>query len=90
MFCIRVKKYIGAYKEVLESVDAIVFTGGIGEHSALIRQKILTMIDKEKNQAVNGFAEIQDENAPYKILVVPTNEELEIARQAKKLLFDFL
>ncbi len=88
MFCIRVKKYIGAYKEVLESVDAIVFTGGIGEHSALIRQKILTMIDKEKNQAVNGFAEIQDENAPYKILVVPTNEELEIARQAKKLLFD--
>ncbi len=90
MFCIRVKKYIGAYKEVLEKVDAIVFTGGIGEHSALIRQKILTMIDKEKNQAVNGFAEIQDENAPYKILVVPTNEELEIARQAKKLLFDFL
>ncbi|KIM06170.1 MAG: acetate kinase, partial [Sulfurovum sp. FS06-10] len=74
MFCIRVKKYIGAYKEVLESVDAIVFTGGIGEHSALIRQKILKMIDKEKNQAVNGFAEIQDENAPYKILVVPTNE----------------
>ncbi len=88
MFCIRVKKYIGAYKEVLEKVDAIVFTGGIGEHSALIRQKILTMIDKEKNQAVNGFAEIQDENAPYKILVVPTNEELEIAIQAKKLLFD--
>jgi acetate kinase len=89
MFCIRVKKYIGAYKEVLESVDAIVFTGGIGEHSAMIREKILAMIDYEKNEAVKeSLAEIQDENAPYKILVVPTNEELEIARQAKKLLFD--
>lgn len=89
MFCIRVKKYIGAYKEVLESVDAIVFTGGIGEHSAMIREKILAMINHEKNEAVKeSLGEIQDENAPYKILVVPTNEELEIAIQAKKLLFD--
>ena len=88
MFCVRVKKYIGAYKEVLENVDAIVFTGGIGEHSAMIREKILAMIDHEKNEAVGGFSEIQDENAPYKILVIPTNEELEIAIQAKKLLSD--
>lgn len=88
MFSLRVKKYIGAYREVLGNVDAIVFTGGIGEHSSMIREKILAMIDHEKNEAVTDFAEIQDENAPYKILVVPTNEELEIAIQAKKLVVD--
>lgn len=85
MFCIRVKKYIGAYKEILGSVDAIVFTGGIGEHASLIREQTLAMIDSEKNEAVDGFAEIQEVTAPYKILVVPTNEELEIAIQCKKL-----
>jgi len=86
MFCVRVKKYIGAYKEILGLVDAIVFTGGIGEHSNLIREHTLAMIDQEKNKAVDGFAEIQEVNAPYKVLVVPTNEELEIAIEAKKLL----
>lgn len=88
MFCLRIKKYIGAYKEILGSVDALVFTGGIGEHSARIRENTLAMIDQEKNNRVEGLAEIQNEKASYKILVVPTNEELEIAIQSKKLLAD--
>lgn len=88
MFCLRIKKYIGAYKEILGSVDALVFTGGIGEHSARIQENTLAMIDQEKNNRVEGLAEIQNEKASYKILVVPTNEELEIAIQSKKLLAD--
>jgi acetate kinase len=62
MFCYRVKKYIGSYKEILGRVDAIVFTGGIGENAPSIREKI---IDKDTNN----------------VYVIPTNEELQIAKE---------
>jgi len=89
MFCYRIRKYIGAYSAILGRVDAIVFTGGIGENSSLIRKETcrgLTclgiVIDGRKNKrSPDGILEIQGERSPVKILVVRTDEELEIARQ---------
>ncbi|HMK64476.1 MAG TPA: acetate kinase, partial [Thermodesulfobacteriota bacterium] len=89
IFCYRIKKYIGAYLAVLGRLDALVFTGGIGENAAPVRQKILSGlehlglgVDPEKNQKVSGnIAEIQGAGFRTKTLVIKTNEELEIARQ---------
>jgi acetate kinase len=89
MFCYRIKKYIGAYHAVLGRLDAIVFTGGIGENAAAIRQRVCEglnhigiAVDSGKNAAVSGsVAEIQQDGLPVKVLMVRTNEELEIALQ---------
>ena len=89
MFCYRIKKYIGAYFAVLGRVDALVFTGGIGENSSSVRERILSglknmgiTVDERKNAAVSGdIAEIQADGSPVRILVVKTDEEREIARQ---------
>jgi acetate kinase len=89
MFCYRVKKYIGAYCAALGSVDAIVFTGGIGENSALVRSRsceglsgLGIFLDERANQEVaGGIREIQAGEGRVKILVVPTDEEREIAQQ---------
>ncbi len=89
MFCYRIKKYIGAYIAVLGSVDAIVFTGGIGENASLIRERACEglehlgiAIDGAKNEAALGsVAEIQKDGSLMRVLVVRTDEELEIARQ---------
>ncbi len=88
LFAYRVKKYIGAYLAVLGRVDAIIFTGGIGEHSARIRELVCDnlqglgiVLDASKNrQPAAGVLEFQQANAAIKLLVIPTNEELEIAR----------
>jgi acetate kinase len=89
MFCYRVRKYIGAYFAVVGKTDAVVFTGGIGENSAAVRQQCCEglehmgmAIDREKNtSADDAVAEIQKDGMAVKILVIKTNEELEIARQ---------
>jgi acetate kinase len=89
MYCYRIKKYIGAYLAVLGRVDAVVFTGGIGENNPLIRQQVCAGLEKlglrldaRKNRFHSDHArEIQSPRSAVKILVVPTNEELEIARQ---------
>ncbi|UCD35237.1 MAG: acetate kinase [Nitrospiraceae bacterium] len=89
IYCYRVRKYVGAYFAVLGQVDALVFTGGIGENAALIRMlccKALEclgiVIDSRKNEASSpGVSEIQGEKGAVRILVIPANEELEIARQ---------
>jgi acetate kinase len=89
MFCYRVKKYIGAYCAALGSVDAIVFTGGIGENSALVRSTsceglsgLGISLDERANQEVaGGIREIHAGDGRVKILVVPTDEECEIAQQ---------
>ncbi len=89
VFCYRVRKYIGAYLAVLGRLDALVFTGGIGENSAAIRARCcerLTglgiLVDRERNEAAaDGAREIQPAGAAVRVLVIPTNEELEIARQ---------
>lgn len=87
MYCYRIKKYIGAYFAALGHVDAIVFTGGIGENSSIIRSGSCEglsgmgiVMDEKKNERGSGReTEIQDERSAVKILVIPTNEELEIA-----------
>ncbi len=89
MFCYRVKKYIGAYFAVLGRVDALVFTGGIGENAPEVRQRCCEglaslgiVVDAALNQARNqATTEIQSNESRVKVLVIPTNEELEIATQ---------
>jgi acetate kinase len=89
MYAYRIRKYIGAYSAVLGRVDAIAFTAGIGENSAEIRESscrgmsaLGVEIDPARNAAVSPDApEIQREGAPVKVLVIPTNEELEIAQE---------
>jgi acetate kinase len=89
LFCYRIKKYIGAYVAVLGSADAIVFTGGIGENSSVVRKRACeglehlgVSIDGARNEAAQGnVVEIQKEGAPVKVLVVRTDEEREIAQQ---------
>jgi acetate kinase len=89
MVCYRIKKYIGAYCAVLGRLDALVFTGGIGENASFIRagsckglSHLGIEVDPEKNNLRSTEAfEIQTANSPVKVLVIPTNEELEIAEQ---------
>jgi acetate kinase len=86
MFCYRLRKYIGAYTAVLGRVDALIFTGGIGENASLIREKACERlgamgyeIDREKNQAVKE-GDIATKRSRSRIWVIPTNEEVLIAR----------
>lgn len=90
----RIKKYIGAYAAAMNGLDALVFTAGIGENSSLLREMVCSEIDflgikldatKNKNKE-KGIREIQSEFSKTKILVIPTNEELEIAKQSYALL----
>lgn len=87
VFCNRVKKYIGAYAAIMCHIDALVFTAGIGENSISIREKICEdlecidiRIDKELNKVRGEEAIISKDLTSTAILVVPTNEELMIAR----------
>ena len=90
MFCYRVAKYIAAYAAALKKVDAIVFTAGIGENSASLRSEICSYLgiigvklDAKKNaNAIKKEADISARGAKAKVLVIPTNEELMIAREA--------
>ena len=85
----RIKKYIGSYAAVLNGLDTIVFTAGIGENSSLMRKLVCTdmdyfglTLDTEKNEIRSKeIREINLANTKTKILVIPTNEELEIANQ---------
>ena len=89
MFTQRVKKYIGSYLAEMNGADAIVFTGGIGENSVIVRQRICANlewlgieIDEQLNsEKVGGHeGEINKKDARMKVFVIPTNEELLIAR----------
>lgn len=90
MVAYRLKKYIGAYYAALGHVDAIVFTGGIGEHDAWLREqccanleKLGIVIDSGKNNDADGECyRISSDNQPLAVLVIKTNEELEIALQS--------
>ena len=89
----RVRKYVGSYIAVLGGVDAIVFTGGIGEHSPRIRRLVMenmefcgAKFDEEKNNNYDsGIGYLNTEDSKVKIIVLPTNEELSIARETKGL-----
>ena len=93
VFCYRLKKYIGAYSAVLGGVDGIVFTGGIGENSSFVRRDVLTnmeylgvKLDNEKNNARDkSERDISAQDSKVRVLVIPTNEELVIARDTMKI-----
>ncbi|MDE1208076.1 acetate/propionate family kinase [Tenacibaculum larymnensis] len=90
----RIKKYIGSYVAAMNGLDAIVFTAGIGENSDVIRKLVCTdmeylgiELDTEKNAIrAKQFTEIHKDTSKVKVLVIPTNEELEIAKQSYELL----
>ncbi|MDX1778803.1 MAG: acetate kinase, partial [Thermodesulfobacteriota bacterium] len=94
VYTYRIKKYIGAYYAALGHLDGIVFTAGIGENSPEIREmccenlnKLGIIIDPTRNQmAEKGEREISTPDSQVKILVIPTNEELRIAQETKKVL----
>ncbi|HEB9327748.1 TPA: acetate kinase [Campylobacter coli] len=94
MFCYRLLKYIGAYFTVLPRTDAIIFTGGIGENAALVRQKVCEKLshlgielDTElNNEKTSCERVISTANSKVKIFIIPTDEELEIARVTEELI----
>lgn len=87
IFCYRVRKYIGAYLAAMNGADAIVFAGGIGERSPAIRARICAgldwlgiRVDDAKNRALNGDGRIDADGSRVEVWVIPTDEELLIAR----------
>ncbi|MGF7441392.1 acetate kinase [Campylobacter concisus] len=94
MFCYRVKKYIGSYYAILGRVDALIFTGGIGENAPNTRQKICDElkhlgihINHDLNfQDMRGERCIDGDDAKIKTLIIPTNEELEIAIETARVI----
>ncbi len=93
IFVEAVRHYIGAYLAVLNGADAIVLTGGIGQHAASIRKEILSgmeyagmVLDESGNQNVRGEARIDGAGSRVQLWVLPTNEELIVARQTVSVL----
>lgn len=92
----RIKKYIGSYAAALNGVDAVIFTGGIGENSVIMRKFIMSdmeylgaKLDQEKNALrEDGIRDIATADSKARILILPTNEELSIARETKALAFN--
>jgi acetate kinase len=93
IYCYRLKKYIGAYTAAMNGLDAIVFTAGIGENSVTVRSRTMAgldflgiKLDDEKNRAALGKEmEISASSSRVKVYVIPTNEELVIARDTKNI-----
>ena len=94
VFCYNIKKYVGSYMAAMNGCDAILFTAGIGENSAYIREKGLENmegvgieLDKERNKNVKPgeITKISTDSSATEIYVVPTNEELVIAIDAAKI-----
>ena len=97
LFCVRVKKYIGAYLARMNGADAIVFTGGIGENAATVRERICAdldglgiVLDPAKNaETVAGKeGDIAAARSRVRVFVLPTNEELLIARDTVRCIHD--
>jgi acetate kinase len=94
VYCYRIRKYVGAYLAALGTVDAIVFTAGVGEHAARVRsgalrglERLGIAVDAPRNQAPGSHERfISPEAAEIPVLVVPTDEEAEILRQTRGLL----
>lgn len=89
LYAYRIKKFIGAYAAVLNGIDAVVFTGGVGENDRVMRAMVCDALeylgiafDEEQNKVAGGqIFEVNQPNAKVKILVAKTNEELEIANE---------
>ncbi len=92
IFCYRIKKYIGAYAAALGRLDAVIFTGGIGENATGLRAQICSelnqigiKIDLTKNRDARKESDVSADDSPVKVLVIPTNEELAIAKDTFEL-----
>ncbi len=92
----RIKKYIGSYTAIMNGLDTIVFTAGIGENSPSMRERVCKDLDylgisidtKKNNIRPDILADVSAETSKVKVLVIPTNEELEIAKQSVALFRD--
>ena len=89
VFTQSIRHYLGGYLTILAGADAIVFTGGIGENSQRVRAAVCEnlewagiKLDTEKNQSAKGECELSHTDSKTKIWVIPTNEELVVARQS--------
>ncbi|EST13561.1 acetate kinase [Sporolactobacillus laevolacticus] len=92
VFVERIQKYIGSYAAKMSGVDAIIFTAGIGEHSSMVRARVLKGLqfmgidwDSEQNKINGKEVYLSRPNSPIKVLVIPTNEEVMIARDTVRL-----
>ena len=96
MYTYRIRKYIGMYSASMNGVDLIVFTGGVGENAALIRNMCCTDMeylgidfDEEKNKKAIGIeGELTAQESKVRVLCVPTNEELVIARDTARIIYN--
>ncbi|GAB3973674.1 acetate kinase [Spirosoma terrae] len=96
IYAYRIRKYIGAYAAVLNGLDALIFTAGVGENDSAMRERICSALDvlnihldSSKNSAHSSeIRDVSRDQATVKILVIPTNEELEIAVQSYELLHE--
>ncbi|MFC3417682.1 acetate/propionate family kinase [Algoriphagus hitonicola] len=94
LYAYRIKKYIGSFVAAMNGLDAVIFTGGVGENDRMTRQLVCEemnflgiQIDQTKNESPKQTVqEIQSDDSNVKLLVIPTNEELEIAKQCFGLL----
>ena len=89
IYSYRIKKYIGAYLAVIGKVDSLVFTAGVGENSAVVREMSTAglehlgiVLHKKRNSSGKGSRDIATKDSAIRIFVIPTDEELEIANQA--------
>ncbi len=90
----RIKKYIGAYMVVLKKVDAILFIGGLGENYSALRESVCEGLENlgialhkpTNDNPGNGLVDLSQPDSKVKVLLIPTDEELEIALQTKKVL----
>jgi len=94
MFCYQVKKYIGAYAAILGTIDAVIFSAGVGENDEIVRAKTcesLSCLGIEIDPVKNGTKQsgpfsLHSKNSKVQILVIPTNEELQIAKEVLQIL----
>ncbi|WP_154409152.1 phosphate acyltransferase [Helicobacter pylori] len=94
MCAYRIKKHIGAYMAVLKKVDAILFTGGLGENYSALRESVceglenlgIALCKPTNDNLGNGLVNLSQPNTKIQVLRIPTDEELEIALQTKKVL----
>jgi acetate kinase len=99
IYCRRIQKYIGAYAAEMGGVDAIAFTGGVGENSHVVRRKVCQGLkflgihyDEKANMQHVPWVDAKPSSphissGPTKVMVIPTNEELVIARDTRDILF---
>ena len=92
VFCYRVAKYVGSYVAAMNGVDAITFTGGIGENAGLVRGKVLSYLgylgikmDEKMNEKRGENFVLSTADSAVKVAVIPTNEELAICRETVEL-----